>query len=203
MTARRPDADVADGRKVPKVADDVGVDERVDGGRWLDVVVSRTLLFVLMTAVIAAAFAVGFVVVGRQVLLENTAMGVLLGAFVAAVVQPVYRWGIRGVDWLLYGDRADPYKAIVRSGQAVQTHTGGTGLVEALVDYVWARCALAGRPVACGTDERPRSVQAIGRLQPLLGVDRGQSDLVLAWWARAIQNPAVTRQPGLPGSVCR
>ena len=29
-----------------EVADDVGVDERVDGGRWLDVVVSRTLLFV-------------------------------------------------------------------------------------------------------------------------------------------------------------
>ena len=58
--------------------------------RLLDVIVGRTLIFVLMTAVIVAVFAFGFATVGRQVFLHNSAMSVLLGAAVAAVVQPVY-----------------------------------------------------------------------------------------------------------------
>jgi len=102
--------------------------------RWLDVVVGRTLIFVLMTGMIVSVFALGFATVGREVFLHNTAMSVLLGAVVAALVQPVYTWGRRGVDWLLFGDRGDPYRAIVRSAQAVETQDAG--VLDALVDSI-------------------------------------------------------------------
>ncbi|MEU6324231.1 hypothetical protein [Streptomyces sp. NPDC047009] len=78
--------------------DGVGLDEQIAGGRWLDVVVSRTLLFVLMTAVIVAVFTVVFVTVGREVFLRNSAVAVLVGAGIAALIQPVYTWGVHAVN---------------------------------------------------------------------------------------------------------
>ncbi|MGW9032443.1 sensor histidine kinase [Streptomyces sp. NPDC055722] len=121
--------------------------------------VSRTLLFVLMTAVIVAVFTVAFVTVGRQVFLRNSAVAVLVGAGIAALIQPVYTWGVRAVNWLLYGDRADPYQALVRSGQAVQTHAGGSGLVEALLDSVRTAMRLSFVRIE---DEARREVAASG-----------------------------------------
>ncbi len=108
---------------------------RVSHGHWLDVAVSRTLVFVCLTAVAVAVYAIAVGLLGHQVL-SDSALGVLLGAVMAAVLQPALGAARRGVDWLLYGDRADPYRVIVRTGEAVQSHSGGQGLVQALVESV-------------------------------------------------------------------
>jgi signal transduction histidine kinase len=136
----------------------------VEGDRWLDVLVSRTLIFVLLTAVVVGVYAVGFTVLGHAVL-SNTAMGILLGAVVAALLQPAFRWGTRAVDWLLYGDRADPYRVLVRSAEAVQTQAGGAGLIVALTEslrtalrltYVRVEDAAAAEVASSGTAARRR-----------------------------------------------
>jgi signal transduction histidine kinase len=116
-------------------------------------VAGRTLVFVALTAMVVAVYGVGVGFLGERVF-HNSALSVLLGAVVAALCQPVYGWARRGVDWLLYGDRSDPYRVVVRAGQAVQTEAGGQGLIEALAGSLRSALRLTSvRVVASGVPD--------------------------------------------------
>ena len=82
----------------------------------LDLVVNRTIVYGLLTALVVAGY-VGLVA-GLGELLDSTGIGVslLATAVVAVAIQPL-RAVIQGrVDRVMYGDRHDPYAALSRLG---------------------------------------------------------------------------------------
>jgi len=62
----------------------------------------------------------------------HSAMAVLVGGILAAVLLIARDTAQRGVDWLLYGDRKDPERALLRVGRQVESAGDDGGLLDAL-----------------------------------------------------------------------
>ena len=105
-----------------------------------DRVANRALLFLLLTGVGVLVYALCFAAFGPVV---HSAMGVLIGGVLAAVLLLVRDVAQRGVDWLLYGDRRQPERALLRVGRRVETAADGDALVEALAGTLAAALRLA------------------------------------------------------------
>ncbi|MFI0451579.1 histidine kinase [Actinomadura sp. 6N118] len=101
--------------------------------RLLDIrlVVSRTVLYVLLTAGVLAAY-VGLVAMFDTVMRREVGLGSSALATVAIAVgfNPVRVRLQRAVDRVLYGDRADPVRAVSRVGARLDT--GLPGVLEAV-----------------------------------------------------------------------
>ena len=87
----------------------------------IDLVVNRTLVYTVLTALVAGLYVL--VVTGVGALFE-TEGGVVLPLFATGIVavafQPLRQRVQRGVNRLLYGDRDDPYAVITRLGQQLE-----------------------------------------------------------------------------------
>jgi signal transduction histidine kinase len=106
-------------------------DDRLPRGGLGDRIANKALLFVLLTALGVAVYALCFAVL-RPSIPANTAMAVLVGGILAAVLLIARDTAQRGVDWLLYGDRKDPERALLRVGRQVESAGDDGGLVDAL-----------------------------------------------------------------------
>lgn len=115
---------------------------RHGGGRPFDVIAGRALVFISLTALGVVTYALVVAVAGPQVPVRG-AMAVLLGAALAAVLLGARNWAQRGVDWLLYGDRSDPYRAILRIGHRVASSPDPAGLVPVLAETLAASLRLS------------------------------------------------------------
>src|SRR3954454_13666598 len=111
------------------------MDEPTPRGRPFDVIANRALLFVILTGLGVATYAAAVGILGPQVPLKG-ANAVLVGGALAAVLLAVRDWAQRGVDWLLYGDRHDPQRAVLRVGREVATVDDPAGLVPILTKTV-------------------------------------------------------------------
>jgi two-component system NarL family sensor kinase len=82
----------------------------------LDLVVNRTLVYGLLTALVVLGY-VGLVT-ALGALLDSSGIGVSLAATaaVAVAIQPLRLVIQRRIDRLMYGDRDDPYRALARLG---------------------------------------------------------------------------------------
>ena len=110
-----------------------GLSERIAG---------RALLFVALTALGVAVYALSLAVVGPQVPVRG-ADAVLVGGALAGVLLLARDRAQRGVDWLLYGDRRAPERAILRVGRRAESAADPAGLVDALVETLAAALRLA------------------------------------------------------------
>ena len=87
----------------------------------IDLVVNRTLVYALLTALVAGLYIL--LVMGAGALFQ-TEGGVVLPLFATGIVavafQPLRQRVQRGVNRLLYGDRDDPYAVLTRLGQRLE-----------------------------------------------------------------------------------
>jgi signal transduction histidine kinase len=87
----------------------------------IDLVVNRTLVYTVLTALVAALYIL--LVVGAGALFQ-TEGGVVPPLFATGIVavafQPLRQRVQRGVNRLLYGDRDDPYAVLTRLGQRLE-----------------------------------------------------------------------------------
>ena len=82
----------------------------------IEVVISRTLVYAGLTALLAGGYLVVFLLVDR--LVSSTGVsGVAAAGVVAIGFQPARAQIQRRVEQLIYGDRADPYAALARLGR--------------------------------------------------------------------------------------
>ena len=100
-------------------------------GALTDRIANRALLLVALTGVGVAVYALSFAVFGPQGPV-HTAGAVLVGGALAAVLLLVRDRLQRGVDWLLYGDRKVPERAILRVGRQAEAVTDPDSLLDAL-----------------------------------------------------------------------
>ena len=110
-------------------------------------IANRALLFVALTGLGVAVYALSVAVLGPQVPVQG-ADAVLVGGALAAVLLLARDRAQRGVDWLLYGDRRAPERAILRVGRRVESTADPAGLVDALVETLAAALRLAYVEVA-------------------------------------------------------
>jgi signal transduction histidine kinase len=102
----------------------------------LDLVVNRTLVYGVLTALVVGGY-VGLVA-GLGELLDSTGIGVSLAAtaVVAVAIQPLRSVIQRRVDRLLYGDRDDPYRALSRLGERLGGALDPDAVLPAIVEAV-------------------------------------------------------------------
>ncbi|MDQ2749380.1 MAG: histidine kinase [Actinomycetota bacterium] len=152
----------------------------------IDVVISKTLVVSAMAGIIAAAYGVLVVGVGRLVGAGESPDPVLSFVVMVAVAvafEPVLRRVQRGADRLVYGRRPTPYEALARL--STQVSVGGqsadllTGLASTLAEGVGAAdvtlwvgsgedlVAVAWWPPGVGTETRsvpaPVDLASLGR----------------------------------------
>ena len=110
--------------------------------RLSDRIANRALVFLALTAIGVAVYALCLTVVVPRVPAQ-TAGTVLTVAALAAVLLLARDRAQRGVDWLLYGDRRQPERAILRVGRQVESATESAALVDALAETLAAALRLS------------------------------------------------------------
>jgi len=87
----------------------------------LDRVLNRTLVWLLMTALVVVGF-VAIVTVLRELIMQNTSadsISLVTTGLIAIGYAPLHRRVQQQVNQLLYGDRHDPYKVIAELGDVL------------------------------------------------------------------------------------
>ncbi|MET7402407.1 sensor histidine kinase [Dactylosporangium sp. NPDC005572] len=157
----------------------------------VDGVISRTLLFVILTGFVVSVYAVVVAGVGALWPVDRTIAGPLLAAGIVAVVfNPVRERVQRAVSRVVYGERGDPYGVLSRLGRRMTEVVEPDQVAPAIVDAVaralnasYVAMYLDGEPAAStGTatadvESVPLSYQGrqLGRLEiagPLDALDR-------------------------------
>ncbi|MGH3979761.1 MAG: sensor histidine kinase [Pseudonocardiaceae bacterium] len=86
----------------------------------VDLVVNRTIVWFLMTAlVVVGVIAIVSIVTSQLFGLEAQGASLLATGFAIVTFEPLHRKVQRAVDRLLYGDRDDPYLVIARLGEVL------------------------------------------------------------------------------------
>lgn len=143
----------------------------------IDVVVQRTVVYLILTGLVLAGF-VGIVTGLATVLPRGPAPQIVAAAAIAVGLGPARQRVQAAIDRLLYGDRDDPFAAIQRFG----TPMGGAD-VEEIVPGVMAALAAALRLEVVTIDGPPGDLsvplvfggQDLGVLN--VGPRRGQKEL--------------------------
>lgn len=92
----------------------------------VDLVINRTLVYAVLTSVVVAVYVVVVLAVG-DLLGDRTGAPLAATVLVALGAEPVHRRVQRFVDRVARGDRADPYRALVRLGQRLEAASEPVG----------------------------------------------------------------------------
>lgn len=103
----------------------------------LDFLISRTLLWTSLTAFVVLLYVLIVGVVGERILsMSGTFPAVVAASVVAIGIQP-FRDAAQGViNRRVFGDRDDPYAALTRLGQRLESAPEPAGLPQVIVDAV-------------------------------------------------------------------
>jgi two-component system NarL family sensor kinase len=101
----------------------------------IELIFSRTLVYAALTAGVVAGYLAIFVAVDQLVGIRGVA-GVVAAALVAMGFQPLREALQRRVHRLVYGDRSDPYAALARLGQRLQSAPDPSEVFTTIVDGV-------------------------------------------------------------------
>ena len=144
-------ADVRHGWLATAVAVPAGMAAAILGFQLydLDVFISRTFVWLVMTSVVVAAYSViiallGDAVSSREALVAATAV-------IAIGFEPVRCKVQRGVDRLFFGERGDPYEVLSRLGRGLEAAVDPTVVLRALPEEImralhvpWAALVIGG-----------------------------------------------------------
>jgi hypothetical protein len=136
----------------------------------IELIFSRTLVYVALTAGVVAGYLAIFLAVDQLVSIRGVA-GVAAAALVAMGFQPLREVLQRRVHRLVYGERSDPYAALARLGQRLQSAPDPSEVFTTIVDGVAGRYASGIAPSRCDATTRSRSPQN----REFAGVSRSSS----------------------------
>jgi two-component system NarL family sensor kinase len=106
----------------------------------VDVVVSRSLAYGLLTGAVVAGYVVAVALLGSLVG-SSAGAPVLATAAVALIVLPLHARLQRAVNRLVHGDADDPYTALARLGERLEAATEPTELAEQVLPELVAKVA--------------------------------------------------------------
>ncbi len=101
----------------------------------IELIFSRTLVYAALTGCVVAGYLAIFLAVDQLVGIRGVA-GVVAAALVALGFQPLREVLQRRVQRLVYGDRADPYAALARLGQRLQSAPDPSEVFTTIVEGV-------------------------------------------------------------------
>ena len=128
----------------------------------IELVLSRTLVYALLTACVVVGYLTLVVGLDRLIPAGGTA-GVAAAGLVALAFQPLRQLIQRRVEHLVYGDRSDPYGALTRLGQRLQTAPDPAEVVPTIVDDVKGALRLGYCAVALAHDGAMEVAASRGR----------------------------------------
>jgi len=103
----------------------------------IDVIVNRTLLYGGLTASVAGIYIVAVTALGALLGQPVRLAPALLGTgIVAIVVQPLRNALQRWLDRAMHGDRHDPYRAVSRLGERLQSNVDPEAVLSTVVETV-------------------------------------------------------------------
>jgi hypothetical protein len=112
----------------------------------LDLYVHRGSVWVVLTALAVAVYAVTVTVVSSTVVGGDSPWVSLLGAgAVAALLQPAERLAQRGVSRLLYGRRDEPYAVVTELGRHLAAVRDPLAVLPRIAGPSWTGCAFPTR----------------------------------------------------------
>jgi signal transduction histidine kinase len=125
----------------------------------IDVVLNRTLVYVLLTAIVIAVYSIGVALISALGLAAGGQWRIVAAVGAAFSLAPAQRRVQRLINRFLYGDRDDPYAVLTRVSLGLQA-AGSTEhllprLLEAIIDTLrlpYARIEL------CAEDGWPREI---------------------------------------------
>jgi hypothetical protein len=119
-----------------------------------DRLLSRTLVYTVLSLLIAGVFGLGIGLASSA--LGGTAAGAVTAAVVVALgLSPARDLVQRGVDRLLYGQRRDPYAALTDLGRRLSTTVGAEESLPIVVQTVTKALRLPYAAVVLGDDPVP------------------------------------------------
>jgi len=118
----------------------------------IELIFSRTLVYAPLTTGVVAGYLVIFLAVDQLVGIRGVA-GVIAAALVAMGFQPLREVLQRRVHRLVYGDRSDPYAALARLGQRLQSAPDPSEVFTTIVDGVSAALRLGYCAVSLRRDD--------------------------------------------------
>jgi signal transduction histidine kinase len=129
---------------------------RLDG---IDVVINRTLVYLALTAVVAGVYVliVGYLGAAFAAARGNLTVNLVAAGAVAVLFAPVRDRLQRGVNRLLYGQRAEPYAALSRLGERLEAALAPGEVLPTIVQTVREALRLPYAAIALpddGHDER-------------------------------------------------
>jgi signal transduction histidine kinase len=102
----------------------------------VDLLLRRALVYAGLTAVVIGVYALVVGGLGTLFSTDNVVVSLLATGCIALVFQPVREWLQRGATRLVYGDRDEPYAAIARLGQRLETTLAPAEILPAIVETV-------------------------------------------------------------------
>jgi signal transduction histidine kinase len=131
-------------------------------GLWdVDVVISRSLLYVALAGVVATVYVVVVVLLGDS-LGGGTEAQVVATTVIALLVLPLHSWLRNGVNRLVHGGAEEPYAVLARLGDRLGAATSPDDLAEHVLPSVVEQVARALRARRVGLTLRDGSVTTWG-----------------------------------------
>lgn len=129
----------------------------------IEVVINRTLVYGLLTFLVAGIYA-AFVALAGHAIGDRTIAGIAAAITVAVAVQPAHSRIQRRVDRWVFGDRVDPYAALKRLDAQLLTSPTPDAAVHAVVETVALALKLPYAAVLIEDGKDEIAVAMYGRL---------------------------------------
>lgn len=103
----------------------------------IDPLINRAIVYAALTGLLLAIYTCVIFVLGTALKEKNTTFVSLIGTIaVAVMVQPLHRRLQTLINRLMYGDRHEPYAALVRLGDRLEATTSPDRVMDAIVNSV-------------------------------------------------------------------
>jgi len=103
----------------------------------IDVIINRTLVYSLLTAMLVGIYVIVVGVIGTAIQgRSNLLISILATGLVAVLVQPLRHHLHRAINRLMYGDRDDPYAVLSRLGKRLEAAYAPESVLSTIVETV-------------------------------------------------------------------
>ncbi len=141
----------------------------------IDIIISRTLVYGALTAVIVLAYLLTAGVLGAFIPSGSNLFNALITAGVVTLIfQPLRERLQRGVNRLLYGERDEPYMLLARLGRRLEETLSPDQTLPTIVETVALALKLPYAAIALGDDEaRTLAAEYVHTARPEIGTEAG------------------------------
>jgi two-component system NarL family sensor kinase len=120
----------------------------------IDIIISRTLVYIALTVVVVAAYVVTAGVLGAFIPSSGNLVNALIAAgIVALIFQPLRERLQRSVNRLLYGERDEPYELLSRLGRRLEETLAPDQALPTIVETVATALKLPYAAIVLGAGE--------------------------------------------------